>query len=67
MNELKEVLSKLGWSEELIERFASKADPPEVATVTDEAIEVETVDVTDISLDLDEPPIQGGTHLRLDQ
>ena len=63
MTDAKEVLTKLGWSEELIDAFMGQYFPSEVADLPEHAADFKYVDAAEVTLQINEPMIHDGTNL----
>ncbi len=66
MNETQKVLRQLGWSDDLIEAF-TKADEigDEMEQVLNFHVSPQCIDLSDVTVDLQEPLIEAGTAVRV--
>ena len=65
MSETERVLRKLGWSDELIDAFIQQDVIAPFQPLPDFNAAAHFVDVTELTVSLDEPAIGGGTDLKI--
>lgn len=65
MSDLKAPLRELGWSEELIDAFFSGDPSPTLEATESPDVKPRLVDVTDVTLDIEETGIGAGTEIKL--